>query len=453
MTYKTIFTDVGRQALAQALAQGTQLRFAAMAVGDGNGNETTPDPEQTQLIREQHRAPISQAYRDPKNPGQFVIELRIPADIAGFKVTELGVFDDNGTLVAVGNCPTFYKPVATEGAYADSYIRLYLTTANADAIQVFVDPNVAVATQQWVSNNVTFGRLVPGGTTNQVLAKRSNADGDVEWVDPSVAEIVVDVLEEKQTLAEDQTEVELALCTTYGLALYVGDERGERLPPDAWTPHPTDNTKLTLGQSYPAGTMLIAAQNEPHSRIPKPLEQSKNLSDVPDAAAARQNLGVHSRSEIDNLIPAGTIQMSARQTPTPGWFLCDGSQLSRLQFKVLFDAIGTAFGAGDGNTTFNLPDMRGMFARGADNGRGVDPGRSRGSYQPDSLKEHQHVFGGDDQLEDYGNWQQATGGFPYDARSNYGGAGKNYRTRTDPLYPMAHETRPKNVAINYFIKY
>lgn len=66
---------------------------------------------------------------------------------------------------------------------------------------------MAVATQQWVSNNVTACTILPGGTTNQVLVKKSNACGDVEWRDATEATVVVDVIEEKQTLAADQTVV------------------------------------------------------------------------------------------------------------------------------------------------------------------------------------------------------------------------------------------------------
>jgi microcystin-dependent protein len=88
--------------------------------------------------------------------------------------------------------------------------------------------------------------------------------------------------------------------------------------------------------------------------------------------------------------PPGKIDAFAMSSPPSGWLFCDGSAVSRTQFSALFDAIGTAHGIGNGATTFNLPDYRGVFLRGFDAGRGLDPGRVFASFQDDALGSHGH---------------------------------------------------------------
>lgn len=82
-----------------------------------------------------------------------------------------------------------------------------------------------------------------------------------------------------------------------------------------------------------------------------------------------------------DLVPAGAIQYFARNTAPAGWVKANGAVLNRTTYSRLFAAIGTTFGAGDGSTTFQLPDLRGEFPRGWDDGRGVDTGRTFGSVQ------------------------------------------------------------------------
>lgn len=451
MAFQTIFTVAGESGIAAAIASAQPLNIVAMAVGDGGGNDVTPDGSQTQLVREVYRGSVNQVYQDPDHAGQFVVEMLVPKALNGFTMREVGVFDSNGRLIAVANTPATYKPTADDGAFTDVVIRLYIKVENAAAVSVIVDPNIATATHSWVINNITMATLAPGGTHYQVLRKASNSDGDVEWADADVANVIVDVIEEVQTLADAQTVVDLALTTTRGLAVYIN---GERLRSNEWTAHPTINTRLTLAAARAAGAKLIAVQNEPSGHAPFPLVQGLNLADVPNKAEARSNLDVYSRDEMLSLMaPPGQIIFHASPFVPPGYLKANGALVSRASYSRLFWAIGTTFGAGDGVTTFQLPDMRGMFPRGLDEGRGVDPGRELGSYQDDGIKAHQHEFPGDDHLELFGYQRSGNPGFGYDANSKLSGDGKRYRTKADPLYPMISETRPKNMALSVLIKY
>jgi phage-related tail fiber protein len=388
-TFKTIHTTYGLTRMAQAEAAGTSISLPQIAVGDGNGNPVQPLETQTQLVREMYRANVNRVYQDPTTPNMFTAELVIPATVGGFVMREVGVFDDQGGLFAVGNLPETYKPVAAEGAYADTVVRIAFLVTSAGVVTIILDPNVAVATQTWISNNVTAGSLIPGGLTNQLLAKNSNANGDFKWVNPTSVNVVVNVIEEQQTLAASQTVVNLTTTNTNGLALYV---EGNRLRNNEWTPDPTVLTRLTLAQSYPAGYRLTAVQNDPASQLGAALFASKNLSDVADVPTSRTNLGVYSKAETDAIgKQPGEVFYTARSSAPTGSLKANGAAISRTAYAALFAAIGTTYGAGDGFNTFNLPDLRGEFVRGADDGRGIDAGRALGSWQGDQNKAHTHT--------------------------------------------------------------
>jgi len=135
-------------------------------------------------------------------------------------------------------------------------------------------------------------------------------------------------------------------------------------------------------------------------------------------------------------LPAGMIQAFAGSSAPTGWLKCNGAAVSRTTYSALFAQISTTYGSGDGSTTFNVPDLRGEFVRGWDDGRGVDSGRSLGSYQADELKSHTHTFLG-------------VGG-----SSGSGVSSRNSQPTTRTTNATGgNETRPRNLAFLYCIKY
>lgn len=393
MNFKTIHTVYGLSRMSQAEATGKPINLVAIAVGDGAGNAVTPDQTQTQLVREiaGTRAAPNRIYQDSANPQMFTAELVIPATQGGFTIREIGIFDDAGGLFAVGNVPDMYKPTQDEGAFSDAIISVKFMATNASIVTILVDPNVALATQAWVSNNISIAGLMPGGLFHQVLRKRTNLDGDVEWADPTDVNVVVDTIEEQQTLAANQTVINLLLTNTKGLAIYVN---GARLPnktgTDGWQPDPTILTRAILGQAYAAGAKIIAVQNEPASHLKGALQSDLNLSDLQDPPTARTNLGVYSKDECDRLAPVGEVSFFARAAAPTGWLKANGAAVSRTAYAALFTALGTTYGAGDGFNTFGLPDLRGEFLRALDDGRGIDANRVLGSAQTGQNAAHTH---------------------------------------------------------------
>lgn len=387
MAYKTIHTAVGLELMTQAEAIGTQIRLTHIAVGDGNGNPVTPADSMTQLVRERYRATVNRVWQDPVIANKFSAEIIIPATVGGFTLREVGVFDSNGNLFVVGNLPDTYKPTDADGAYSDTAIRVDIMVTNAGIVELIIDPNVVIATHQWVMNTITVCALLPGGTTGQVLSKKTNACGDVEWSDPSDVNVTVNSIEETQTLAASQTVIDWVVVNNTGIAVYV---EGVRLRADEFTKEPDINTRITLAQSYPDGTKIVGTQNEPAGTLPDPLVKSQNLADVPDKVQGRANLDVFSRSETRQMAPPGLVAYFARSTAPTGWLKANGAAVSRTAYADLFSAIGVTFGAGDGFNTFNLPDARAEVLRGWDDGRGVDVGRDLGSWQGSQNMAHTH---------------------------------------------------------------
>lgn len=152
-------------------------------------------------------------------------------------------------------------------------------------------------------------------------------------------------------------------------------------------------------------------------------------------------------------VPTGGIAWFGDNTAPAGFLECDGSAVSRTTQSALFGVVGTTFGAGDGSTTFNIPDLRGVFIRGWDNGRGVDTGRTFGTAQDDSIPDHTHFWraeGGSDgqnmgKSDPDGNAPGNDGGY------NRGVIGISPST-LQGVTDVATEARPRNLALLPMIK-
>lgn len=381
--YQTIHTNYGLAAIAAAVTTGVPINLTHMAVGDGGGSPVTPLPTMTALVNQRYQATINRVQQDPANPARYWVEMLIPASVGGWTIREFGIKDAGGSLVAVGNFPDTYKTLPSDGAVNDLVVRVELIVSNAGVITIQIDPNVAVASQAWVLSTVTPCYLIPGGTTGQVLKKASNTCGDVVWGDIGTVNVVVNIIPEIQSvISNPQLTFNLATCTTNGLTVHVG---GALIPRRAgaggWLPGTPSNTQVVFGTQYPIGTEVVFMQNEPAGLMTVPLDKSQNLADVIDKAAARTNLSVYSKTEADQINPAGAVGYFAQASAPTGWLKANGAAVSRTTYSRLFAAIGTLFGVGDGSTTFNLPDLRGEFVRGWDDGRGVNTGRALGSFQ------------------------------------------------------------------------
>ncbi|ELL4529577.1 phage tail protein [Salmonella enterica] len=150
--FYTLLTDIGAAKLASAAALGIPLKITHMAVGDGGGVRPTPSAQQTALVAERRRAALNMLYIDPQNNSQIIAEQVIPETEGGWWIREVGLFDETGALIAVGNCPESYKPQLTEGSGRTQTVRMVLITSSTDNITLKIDPAVVLATRKYVDD-------------------------------------------------------------------------------------------------------------------------------------------------------------------------------------------------------------------------------------------------------------------------------------------------------------
>ncbi|MEF7964853.1 phage tail protein [Escherichia coli] len=157
--YYAILTNQGAARLANATMLGSKLNLTQMAVGDANGVLPTPDPAQTKLINQKRIAPLNLLSVAPNNQSQIIAEQIIPENEGGFWIREIGLYDDEGVLIAVANCPETYKPQLQEGSGRTQTIRMILVVTNTEAITLKIDPSVVLATRKYVDDEVLELRL------------------------------------------------------------------------------------------------------------------------------------------------------------------------------------------------------------------------------------------------------------------------------------------------------
>ena len=218
--------------------------------------------------------------------------------------------------------------------------------------------------------------------------------------------------------------------------------------------HAIDKASLTV-----AGVVQLSSATD---------STAVNMAATPAAVRAAMQ-------EASQATPIGTIAYFAGDSAPAGWLKANGAQVSRSVYANLFAAISTRFGAGNGSTTFTLPDLRGVFLRGFDDGRGFDGGRVLGSLQNHNLAEHRHATGwrinntGNEFALVRNNWSgevavtanvssENVAVIPGDAESYSQAAGISHAATNDryatsrAYYDAQGETRPTNVALLACIK-
>ncbi|EEQ9410337.1 phage tail protein [Escherichia coli] len=153
--FKTIITDTGAKKLAQAAEpDGNPVRLTHMAVGDGGGTLPTPDSKQTRLVHEVWRHTVNRVILDATHQNRIIAELVIPPETGGFWIREIGVFDEHGDLIAVGNTAESYKPTVAEGSGRAQTFRTILTVSSTATVALTVDNTMVMATVDYVNDKL-----------------------------------------------------------------------------------------------------------------------------------------------------------------------------------------------------------------------------------------------------------------------------------------------------------
>ncbi|EKR6618091.1 phage tail protein [Escherichia coli] len=210
--FKTIITDTGAKKLAQAAApDGNPVRLTHMAVGDGGGTLPTPDSKQTRLVHEVWRHTVNRVILDATHQNRIIAELVIPPETGGFWIREIGVFDEHGDLIAVGNTAESYKPTVAEGSGRAQTFRTILTVSSTATVALTVDNTMVMATVDYVNDKLKEheqSRRHPDASLTAKgfvqLSSDTNSDSETLAATPKAVKAAYDLANGKYT-AQDAT--------------------------------------------------------------------------------------------------------------------------------------------------------------------------------------------------------------------------------------------------------
>jgi len=351
-----VLTNLGAAKLANATALGIKLEISQMAVGDGGGTLPTPDPAQTVLKGEKRRASINLLTVDPANTNQIIAEQVIPESEGGWWIREIGLFDKDGALIAIANCPETYKPQLQEGSGRTQTIRVILIVSSTDSVTLKIDPSVVLATRQYVDNKAI-----------EVKA----------YADDLLKNHIKDI-----------------------------DPHSQYAPKDS-----------------PALTGVPTAPTAPPATNNRQLATTEFVQVI--ATILRMGM------------PVGIPQPWPTATVPSGWLKCNGAAFDKIKYPQL----ATAYPSG------NLPDLRGEFIRGWDDGRGVDGNRGLLSFQDAS------AFG-----NYVGNDGAGYGALPITGTESPISTSQSYsiyKVNQDGVAQRVvgyNRIKPRNIAFNYIVR-
>ncbi|ACT08823.1 Tail Collar domain protein [Dickeya chrysanthemi Ech1591] len=365
--YFTLLTHTGEKKLAAAIAAGKTLELVQMGVGDGNGLLPTPDPLQTKLVNERRRGAINALTVDRDNTNQMIAEQVIPEHEGGFWLREIGLYDVDGDLIAVGNCPETYKPELKEGSGRVQTVRMVLIVSRTDAITLKFDPTVALATRRY-ADTLLADHIAAANPHRQYAPLESPVFSGNPTAPTAVA---------GTNTTQLATTAFVADAVAYAIGVLSGKTEA--------------STKLKLDINDIVG-------------IPQPWPQA---------------------------------------TAPDGWLKCNGQSFDKNRYPRLAQVYPSGV----------LPDLRGEFIRGWDDGRGVDSGRAVLSKQLGSLINYDDPasVATSDSLRMSVSTAQADSVIA----SEYQGMLLSYTSTniaTVNAIGYVGVTRPRNIAFNYIVR-
>ncbi|MDL4915704.1 MAG: phage tail protein [Enterobacterales bacterium endosymbiont of Blomia tropicalis] len=422
--FYTLLTEIGAAKLASAAALGVPLKITQMAVGDGGGVLPTPNAQQTKLVAEKRRADLNMLYIDPQNSSQIIAEQVIPETEGGWWIREVGLFDENGALIAVGNCPESYKPQLAEGSGRTQTVRMVLITSSTDNITLKIDPAVVLATRKYVDDKVLELKVY----VDDLMAKHVAAtDPHTQYAPKASPTFTGTPKAPTAATGNNSTQLANTAFVQAAIAALVDSSPGAL--------DTLNELAKALGNDPNFATTMTNA-------LAGKMDKSANGADIADISAFLNNLGLGAGSAL----PVGVPVPWPLAAAPAGWLKCNGAAFTAAQYPKL----ALAYPA------LKLPDLRGEFIRGWDDGRGADSGRILLTTQGDAIRNITgFVSGASGVLFD------GFGGAFYDSGSRDANspASVNKANYNDDFFfdasrvvPTANENRPRNVAFNFIVR-
>ncbi|EPE1943232.1 phage tail protein [Escherichia coli] len=508
--FYTLLTDIGAAKLASAAALGVPLKITHMAVGDGGGTLPTPDAKQTSLVNEKRRAALNMLYIDPQNSSQIIAEQVIPENEGGWWIREVGLFDESGALIAVGNCPESYKPQLAEGSGRTQTVRMVLITSSTDNITLKIDPAVVLATRKYVDDKVLELKLyVDDQMRNHIAAQDPHTQyaqkhnptftgepkaptpaagnnttriATTEFVQAAITALIngapatLDTLKEIAAAINNDPKFSTTINNALALKAPLSSPALTGTPTAPTAAQSVNNTQIAttafvksaiagMVDSAPAALdtlneLAAALGNDPNFATTmlnalagkQPLDNTLTNLSGKDVAGLLAYLGLGEGSAL----PVGVPVPWPSATPPTGWLKCNGAPFSAEEYPKLAKAY----------PKLKLPDLRGEFIRGWDDGRGVDSARLLLSSQAASILEHNHEMHGwtgnplmARDVYSSGSSVFAVqlsigdGGLLYSWKDGSGTTNDSKRMdRTNHVSSGAGDGSPRNIAFNYIVR-
>ncbi|ELC1641083.1 phage tail protein [Escherichia coli] len=436
--YYAILTNQGAARLANATMLGSKLNLTQMAVGDANGVLPTPDPAQTKLINQKRIAPLNLLSVDPNNQSQIIAEQIIPENEGGFWIREIGLYDDEGVLIAVANCPETYKPQLQEGSGRTQTIRMILVVTNTEAITLKIDPSVVLATRKYVDDEVLELKLyVDDQMRNHIAAQ----DPHTQYAQKHNPTFTGEPKAPTPAAGNNTTRIATTAFVQAAITALING-----------APATLDTLK----------EIAAAINNDPKfsTTINNALSGKQPLDETLTHLSGKDVAGLLAYLRLGAGAPPIGIPFFWPSAAMPNTVMDEWSDMVFLKFN------GATFSA----STYPklalifpglmLPELRGEFLRVWDDGRGVDSGRALLSAQGDAIRNISGKLLG--LMTTAGSQSTAdewvTG--PFNA-VYYGGAGQTTLSpgnRYDVSFaaarvvPTAEENRPRNIAFNFLVR-
>ncbi|EAB9830866.1 phage tail protein [Salmonella enterica] len=307
--YKTVITKAGAIKLAAAtVPNGKKVNFTAMAIGDGGGTLPVPDANQTKLVNEVWRYKLNKISQDNKHQNYVVAELLIPPETGGFWVREMGLYDDTGTLIAVGNMAESYKPKLEEGSGRAQTVRMVIMVSDIESVELTIDTSTVMATQDYVDDKLAEheqSRRHPDATLTAKgftqLSSATDSASETLAATPKAVKAAYDLADGKYT-AQDATTAQKGIVQLSSA---------------------TDSTSETLAANPKA--VKIAMENA-SARLAK----ERNGADIPDKPLFVKNIGLGNvLFKGDGRFLAGTFVSDAIDRTSIGARAATGCQFMR----------------------------------------------------------------------------------------------------------------------------
>ncbi|HCJ8377803.1 TPA: phage tail protein [Escherichia coli] len=430
--YYAILTNQGAARLANATMLGSKLNLTQMAVGDANGVLPTPDPAQTKLINQKRIAPLNLLSVDPNNQSQIIAEQIIPENEGGFWIREIGLYDDEGVLIAVANCPETYKPQLQEGSGRTQTIRMILVVTNTEAITLKIDPSVVLATRKYVDDKVLELKLyVDDQMRNHIAAQ----DPHTQYAQKHNPTFTGEPKAPTPAAGNNTTRIATTAFVQAAITALING-----------APATLDTLK----------EIAAAINNDPKfsTTINNALSGKQPLDETLTHLSGKDVAGLLAYLGLGEGAPAIGVPFFWPSAAMPNTVIDSWSSMVFLKFNGATFSASTYPKLALVIPSLTLPDARGEFPRIWDDGRGVDAGRAIFSAQGDAIR---NIVGsinalGAESGAFYHSRTPATGSWVHWSADTATHDVQTYDFDASRVVPTASENRPRNIAFNFLVR-